>query len=68
MDVINQESGKNWTAYHGDSCEVLKGFPDSSIGYSIFSHHSAHFTHILTLKETLEIANQTMIFITTLNS
>lgn len=37
MDVINQKSGKNWTAYHGDSCEVLQGIPDNSIGYSIFS-------------------------------
>jgi DNA modification methylase len=37
MDVINQESGKNWVAYHGDSCEVLKGLKDNSVGYSVFS-------------------------------
>jgi hypothetical protein len=37
MDVINQANGKNWTVYNGDSCEVLKGLPDNSIGYSIFS-------------------------------
>ena len=37
MDVINQASGKNWTAYNGDSCEALKGLPDDSIDYSIFS-------------------------------
>jgi DNA modification methylase len=23
--------------YNGDSCEILKGLPDNSIGYSIFS-------------------------------
>lgn len=37
MDVINQELGKNWTMYNGDSCEVLQGLPDNSIGYSCFS-------------------------------
>lgn len=37
MDIISQKSGKNWTIYNGDSCEVLKGLPDNSIGYSIFS-------------------------------
>ena len=37
MDVINQASGKNWTAYNGDSCEVLKSIPDNSIDYSCFS-------------------------------
>jgi hypothetical protein len=37
MDVIDQKSGKNWTMYNGDSCEVLKGLPDDSVGYSIFS-------------------------------
>jgi hypothetical protein len=37
MDVLNQANGKNWKLYQGDSCEVLKGLPDNSIGYSIFS-------------------------------
>jgi len=37
VDVINQELGKNWTMYNGDSCEVLQGLPDNSIGYSCFS-------------------------------
>ena len=36
-DVIQQESGANWTAYHGDSCEVLKSLPDRSVHFSIFS-------------------------------
>ncbi len=35
--TINQESGQNWTMYHGDCCEVIKAIPDGSIGFSIFS-------------------------------
>jgi len=37
MNCLNQESGENWTLFHGDACEVLKGLPEASIGYSIFS-------------------------------
>lgn len=33
----NYTSGDGWEAYHGDSCEVLKGLEDNSIGYHIFS-------------------------------
>ena len=35
--VIAQEIGDRFALYHGDSCEVLKGIPAESIGYSIFS-------------------------------
>ena len=37
MKVINQASGKNWTLWHGDACEVVKGIPDNSVGMSLFS-------------------------------
>lgn len=37
MSVINQEFGKNWTMYHGDSCEVLKEIPTGTVHYSLFS-------------------------------
>lgn len=37
MKVLNQAFGKNWAAYHGDSCEVIKAFPDNSIHHHIFS-------------------------------
>ena len=37
MDCLNQESGKNWTLYHGDCCEVIKGIPDDSIDFVIHS-------------------------------
>lgn len=35
--VINQVSGENWAMYRGDCVEVIKGIPDRSIHYSIFS-------------------------------
>lgn len=37
MNCINQVIGDKFAAYHGDCVEVLKGLPDHSIGYSIFS-------------------------------
>lgn len=37
MKVLNQSSGDNYTVFHGDCVEVLKGIPDASIDYSIFS-------------------------------
>lgn len=37
MQVFNQTVTERWAMYHGDCIEVLKGIPDSSIHYSIFS-------------------------------
>jgi DNA modification methylase len=37
MKVLNQASGNDWALYHGDSIEVIKGLPDNSVHYSIFS-------------------------------
>lgn len=37
MNVLNQSIGENYAAYHGDCVEVLKGIPDASVDYSIFS-------------------------------
>lgn len=37
MNVINQSVTEKYSMYHGDSCEVLKQFPDNSIPYTIFS-------------------------------
>jgi len=34
---INQYVKDNYSLYHGDSCEIIKGIPDESIGYSVFS-------------------------------
>lgn len=37
MNCIDQIAMDRYAAYHGDCVEVLKGLPDASIGYSIFS-------------------------------
>ena len=37
MNCQDQRQGNGWVAYLGDSCEVIKGIPDNSIGFSIFS-------------------------------
>ena len=34
---LTQASGKNWTMYCGDCCNVLTGLPDNSIDYGIHS-------------------------------
>jgi DNA modification methylase len=35
--VYSQETANNWAMYHGDCVEAIKGLPDQSIHYSIFS-------------------------------
>ena len=35
--VVAQEQGQDWAAYNGDSCQVIKGIPDNSVGYIIYS-------------------------------
>jgi len=37
MNCIDQVITPKYAAYHGDCVDVLKGLPDASIGYSIFS-------------------------------
>jgi DNA modification methylase len=37
MNCIDQIVTDRYAAYHGDCVEVLKGLPDNSVGYSIFS-------------------------------
>jgi hypothetical protein len=37
MKVINQTIGANWAMWNGDCVEVVKGLPDESVGFSIFS-------------------------------
>lgn len=36
-NIINQQVKEKYALYQGDSCEVIKAIPDSSIHYSIFS-------------------------------
>ena len=35
--VLNQELSDQWALYHGDCCEVIKGIPTESIGFSVYS-------------------------------
>ena len=35
--VVNQDMRENWAMYQGDCVEVIKGIPDNTIHYSIFS-------------------------------
>jgi DNA modification methylase len=37
MNCIDQVVNDSYALYHGDCVEVLRGLPDSSVGYSIFS-------------------------------
>ncbi len=37
MNVLNQHISERFTLYQGDCVEVLQGFPDDSVHYSIFS-------------------------------
>lgn len=37
MNVIDQNTNENFAAYHGDCIDVLRGMPDESVHYSIFS-------------------------------
>ena len=35
--ILNQAFGENWAMYHADCMDVLRGIPENSIHYSIFS-------------------------------
>ena len=37
MKILEQQIKEFYSMYHGDSCEVVKGIPDGSIHYTIFS-------------------------------
>ena len=37
MKVLSQEHGEKWSMYHADCVEGLRGLPDESVHYSIFS-------------------------------
>jgi DNA modification methylase len=37
MNVVNQHIDKNFSLYNGDSAEIMKGLPDNSVHYEIYS-------------------------------
>lgn len=52
VKVINQKEGEGWVAYHGDAVEVIRGIPNDSIHYSIFSPpFSSLFTYSASLRD-----------------
>ena len=36
-NVLQQVIGENYSLYNGDSCEIIRGIPDNSIHYTLFS-------------------------------
>jgi len=52
VKILSQEKGNNWAAYWGDSVEVIKGIPDNSIHYTIFSPpFSSLFTYSASVRD-----------------
>src|SRR5712691_9504521 len=37
MNVLEQAFGQDWALYHGDSIEITRGLPDTSVDFTIFS-------------------------------
>ena len=53
--VIEQRIETDWALYHGDSCQVIKGIPDNTLHYSIFS---PPFASLYTFSDSpLDISN-----------
>ena len=55
VNVINQVLGERFALYNGDSVEVLKGIPDATIDYAIYSPRflrSTHTRHRTVISET----------------
>ena len=46
MNVLNQDIDQRYALYQGDCVEVVKGLPDNSIHYSIFSPPSLRYIRI----------------------
>lgn len=37
MDAIDIAEGRGWTLYNGDCIDVMRGLPEASVGFSVFS-------------------------------
>ena len=35
--VLDEAHGENWSLWHGDCIDVMRGLPDDSVHYSVFS-------------------------------
>ena len=50
LNCINEAHGENWSAYHGDSCDVVAQMPDDKLHLSIFS---PPFSQIFTYSDSI---------------
>lgn len=63
MNCIDQVVTDTYAAYHGDCVEVLKGLPDASVGYSIFSPPFASlYTYSNSPRDMGNVRNDTEFF------
>lgn len=60
MNVLNQEIGERFALYHGDCVEVMRGLPDSSVHYSVFSPPFASlYVYSASPRDMGNVGNQT---------
>ncbi len=63
MNVLDQKIGEDWTAIHGDCIDVLRGLPDDSIHYSVFSPpFSSLYTYSASARDMGNCAGQDEFF------
>jgi DNA modification methylase len=61
--VLEQEIGDSFAMYHGDCVDVLRGLPDASVGYSIFSPPFASlYTYSASPRDMGNVANHAEFF------
>ena len=58
LDHVSSDRGL-WDVFNGDSCELVKGLPDSSIGFTVYSPLSPPYTPIQTPNATWAIVPHT---------
>ena len=63
MRVLGQEQGNGWAVYNGDCVEVVKGLPDESVGFSVFSPpFSSLYTYSASARDMGNSADDTEFF------
>lgn len=62
-EVLQQETGDRFSLYHGDCVDVLRGMPDESVHYSIFSPpFSSLYTYSASPRDMGNVANHAEFF------
>lgn len=61
--ILDQEITDKYAIYHGDAVEVMRGLPDASVGYSIFSPpFSSLYTYSNSPRDIGNVANDEEFF------